>query len=63
MAETIKVNFALQTETVEKLEQLCKLTYRSKSDVIDYLVAQEYLKQSNIVPAGSLNNLPIERGC
>jgi len=41
MTETIKVNFALQPETVKRLERLCKLTYRSKSDVIDYLVAKE----------------------
>ena len=39
MAETIKVNFALQAETVENIEKLATQTYRSKSDVVDWLVA------------------------
>jgi hypothetical protein len=33
---------ALQDNTFEKLEDLCWMTYRSTSDLIDYLVAKEY---------------------
>jgi hypothetical protein len=51
MAETIKVNFALQADTVEKLEELCKLTYRGKSDLVDYLVAKEYRTLANPLQA------------
>ncbi|HAL16862.1 MAG TPA: hypothetical protein DCP32_08950 [Anaerolineaceae bacterium] len=41
MAETQKVNFALKIETVENIELLTQLTHRGKSDVIDWLVADE----------------------
>ena len=41
MNQTVKVNFALQPETVVGIEKLCKETYRSKSDLVDYLVAKE----------------------
>lgn len=41
MAETIKTNFALRPETVESIEILAEQTHRGKSDVIDWLVADE----------------------
>jgi len=42
MSEMIKVNFSLQPETIDQLEKLCKETFRTKSDMLDYLVHQEY---------------------
>lgn len=39
MTDTVKVNFALEPETVAGIEQLAQETHRGKSDVIDWLVA------------------------
>lgn len=39
MANTVKVNFAVQPETVEGIERLASETHRGKGDVIDWLVA------------------------
>ena len=61
MTETIKVNFALQPETVENLEMLCKLTYRSKSDLVDYLVAKEVKEQGENFQAPETLDESIER--
>jgi predicted transcriptional regulator len=40
MAETVKVGFALKPETVERIERIAELTFRSKSDVVDWAVAE-----------------------
>lgn len=39
MADSVKVNFALEPETVESIERLAQETHRSKSNVIEWLVA------------------------
>lgn len=39
MAESVKVNFSLEPETVEHIEQFAQETHRSKSNVIEWLVA------------------------
>jgi len=44
MNKSVKVNFALQPETAAMMEKLCAATFRTKSDMIDYLVAQEYAR-------------------
>jgi len=38
----IPTHFALEVETVRKLEELCQAYYRGKGDMVDYLVAKEY---------------------
>ncbi len=42
MADTIKVNFALEADTVAMLEQIAKETHRGKSNVIDWLVSSKF---------------------
>jgi hypothetical protein len=42
MADTIKVNFALEPDTVAMLEQIAKETHRGKSNVIDWLVSSKF---------------------
>ncbi len=42
MAETIQVNFRLLPETVEHIEQLCRETFRSKGDLIDWAIARAW---------------------
>ena len=45
MKETVKVNFALEPETVANLETLCKETHRGKSDVVDWLVSEAIIRR------------------
>lgn len=46
MANSIKVNFALDPETVHGIEKLGKETHRGKSDVIDWLVSDEIARRA-----------------
>lgn len=48
MSETIKTTFALNPETIERIEAIAKTTFRGKSDVIDWLVADAWSRMQNI---------------
>ena len=45
MADTTKVNFALQDESVERLDKLCEMDFRGKSNMIDWLIDQEWSRR------------------
>lgn len=44
MANKVKVGFAILDKTADDLVKIQEQTFRSKSDIIDWLVA-EYMKQ------------------
>ena len=44
MSDSTQVNLRVKTETVERLEKLCKVLFRGKGFMIDYLVAKEWNK-------------------
>lgn len=47
MAETenVKTSMMLRRDTAEKLEKLCEMDYRGKSDMIDWLIAGEWARR------------------
>lgn len=42
MSGKVQVNFRVYPETVERLEKLCKLLFRDKGDMSEFLVAKEF---------------------
>ena len=58
MPETIKVNFALEPATVERIETLAQETHRGKSDVIDWLVEEAWnrIKKTELIPEPSVES-------
>jgi hypothetical protein len=42
MADTVAVNFRVMPETVERMEQLCRQTFRSKGDLVDWAISVVY---------------------
>lgn len=59
MSVAVKTNFALSPETIQRMNDLCRLTYRSKSDLIDWLVAEAYAKNNTV----SISTLPCPPDC
>ncbi len=45
MTDTVKTTFALEPETVHRIARLAGATHRSKSNVVNWLVAEAWEKQ------------------
>lgn len=69
MSDAVKTNFTLLPVTVNRMEDLCKVTFRSKGNLIDWLVAEAYERIDDLLIFGkvyvvvSVSTLPRPPDC